>query len=84
MEVSFCRKCLLRDMDENEYFTNLYDYMDRIDEDLKAEDEVYEKRLDICKNCDNLLNGMCKICGCFVELRAVIKKNCCPDINKYW
>ena len=34
--------------------------------------------------CDNLINGMCKICGCFVEMRAAVKKNYCPDIEKYW
>ena len=48
------------------------------------EEEEYKKRLDICKECDNLINGMCKICGCFVEMRAAIKKNYCPNIEKHW
>ena len=31
-----------------------------------------------------LLNGMCRKCGCFVELRAVMKKNHCADSDKNW
>lgn len=45
MEKRFCKKCLLREMDEDEYFVNLRDYIDRIDEDLKVSEETYEKRL---------------------------------------
>ncbi len=34
-------------------------------------DEIYKKRLDICKNCDKLIGGMtCMNCGCFVQFRA--------------
>jgi len=32
-----CRKCLLREMDKNAYMENLYAYIDRIEEDSKAE-----------------------------------------------
>lgn len=74
----FCKKCLLRDMDENEYFANLHDYMSRIDENLKAPAELYESRLEICKGCDYLTSGMCGACGCYVELRAFLTKNACP------
>ncbi len=80
----YCRKCLLREMDEEEYFENLYDYMERLDEDLKVNNEEYERRLSICKDCEKLLNGMCTICGCYVELRALMKKNSCPNVEKKW
>lgn len=73
-----CKKCLLRDMDENEYFANLHDYMARIDEDLKVSPEIYEARLGLCQDCDYLNSGMCGACGCYVELRASLKKNACP------
>lgn len=79
-----CRKCLLQDMDENEYFTDLRKYIAQIDKDLKVEDEEYQYRLAKCKECDNLLSGMCRICGCFVEMRAVMKKNHCPAVEKRW
>ena len=52
--------------------------------DLKVEDEEYQNRLAKCKECDNLLSGMCRICGCFVEMRAVMKKNHCPAVEKRW
>lgn len=84
MEKRYCKKCLLKDMDQDEYFVNLYQYIERIEPELKVEDAEYEKRLSICKKCENLLSGMCTKCGCYVELRAVMKKNYCPDVKKYW
>ena len=36
-----CRKCLLREMDKNAYMENLYVYIDRIEEDSKADKAVY-------------------------------------------
>lgn len=80
----FCRKCLIRDFSMDEYFKNLYEYIENIDADLKVEDAIYESRLAICKECDNLVQGMCRICGCYVELRAVMKKNACPMGSPRW
>lgn len=80
----FCRKCLLRDMDEGTFFEKLNTYIRHLDEDLKVSDEVYEERLAICRGCDNLISGMCRICGCYVELRAVMKKNICPMVRPKW
>lgn len=73
-----CRKCLLRDMDKNAYMENLYDYIARLEPEIKADERVYEERLALCKDCNYLNEGMCGACGCFVELRAVIAKNVCP------
>lgn len=80
----YCKKCLLKDMSEESYYKSLYEYIEHLDDELKVSTEEYERRLSICKGCDNLLNGMCRICGCFVELRAVMCKNGCPDVNKKW
>lgn len=73
-----CRKCLTRGMDQAAYFKNLHDYIANLDEDVKVGEPLYEKRLSLCKECDLLLDGMCRACGCFVELRAAVKKNRCP------
>ena len=73
-----CRKCLLREMDKNAYMENLYVYIDRIEEDSKADKAVYEDRLAVCKECKYLNEGLYGACGCFVELRAVMKNNVCP------
>ncbi len=44
----------------------------------RASDELYEKRIDVCKECDSLLAGTCQKCGCYVEIRAALKSNACP------
>lgn len=80
----FCRKCLLSEMNEDEYFVDLRQYINNIDNDKKVENDEYQRRLVICKNCDNLISGMCGKCGCYVELRAVMKSGYCPDTQKKW
>lgn len=77
-----CRKCLTRDMDQSAYFDNLRTYIENLDEELKVEKPLYEERLSLCKACDLLADGMCRACGCYVELRAVMRKNACP-YNKW-
>lgn len=79
-----CKKCLLREMQEGEYFKNMYEYIAQLDPEIKADKELYEKRLAACKACRNLMNGMCRVCGCFVEMRAAVKKNSCPAAEKFW
>lgn len=79
MEKRVCKKCLTREMGADEYFKNLHEYIAGIDKELKAEDMLYEKRLSVCKECELLLDGMCRSCGCYVELRAVMDKNICPN-----
>lgn len=78
--LRICRRCLTRELmgEEEDYFRNLREYIDNLDADIKADQELYEYRLGICRECDLLLNGMCRICGCFVELRAAVGKNVCP------
>ena len=79
----YCRKCLTRDMvGKEEYFRSLREYIANPDPEIKADEALYEERLAVCKECDLLLEGMCRICGCYVELRAVVAKNICP--RKKW
>lgn len=79
-----CRKCLLRDMDHNEYFKNMYEYIENLDEEIKAPQAEYEHRLTLCKECDRLVEGMCAVCGCYVEMRAAVMNNCCPAVRPKW
>lgn len=80
----YCRKCLLREMDEEAYFENMFAYIRNLPEEDKVSDEMYEARLAHCKTCDNLLNGMCRICGCYVEMRAAMKVRSCPGVYPKW
>lgn len=82
----FCKKCLLRDLPEAEYFKTMYEYIANLDPDIKAEPDVYEERLALCRDCEELLSGMCRLCGCYVEMRAAVRKNYCPGVGagKRW
>ena len=77
--LRICKRCLTREMEgQEEYFRTLHDYIAGLDSDIKAEDSLYEQRLAVCQECELLLQGMCRSCGCYVELRAAIAKNRCP------
>ena len=79
----YCKKCLMREMyDQEAFWATLKSHIDNIPEERKSSDELYEERLQICKECDLLIDGMCRRCGCYVELRAASRKNYCPD--KKW
>ena len=59
--------------------------MNSLEQELKVTQDIYGKRLSMCKACDNLISGMCIKCGCYVEIRAALKDKCCPDYdNKKW
>ncbi len=79
-----CRKCLLKDLSEKDYFQNMYVYIANLPEDDRTGKEEYERRLSKCRECDHLLNGMCRLCGCFVEMRAAIALRHCPGSPPEW
>lgn len=78
-----CR-CLLYEAGEKQLAENIREYIGTLGEDIKAEKELYQKRLSICGKCPQLLDGTCLKCGCYVEMRAAVKRNRCPSENKYW
>lgn len=74
-----CKRCLTRDLaDQEAVFQNLQEYIKNLDRDIRAEDGLYESRLSVCRSCDRLLQGMCRVCGCYVELRAAVAARACP------
>lgn len=79
MEYRFCKKCLTRDMiDKDTYFQTLQELVANVPESESVSDSLYEERLSICTGCERLADGMCRACGCYVELRAKIEKKSCP------
>ena len=76
-----CKKCLLRELAEADG-KMIENYKAAIKEKDRVSEEVYEKRLQICKECDLLNAGTCGACGCYVEIRAVAKAGRCP--HKKW
>lgn len=82
-KVRFCRKCLTGELAEAaDTYRTIREHIENLDPDVRTDEELYGKRLDICRECEWLLTGMCRSCGCYVELRAAMIKNSCP--RKKW
>ena len=79
-----CKRCLLFEIDPDGLYKKVSDLIEVMPDDVKAPAGVYEERLGICRSCESLQNGICRECGCFVELRAAARKNRCPSAYKRW
>ena len=79
-----CGRCLLADMPESEYVAYIRDYVASLDSAVRAPVGEYERRLALCRACANLLNGVCRLCGCFVEARAAKAAAVCPASPPTW
>lgn len=80
-----CKKCLLLEAGEKRSYETVIDYLNNLSDDLKVSTAEYEKRLDRCMHCDELISGMCYKCGCYVEIRAALKDKICADYdNRQW
>ncbi len=53
--------------------------IEKLSPEERASRDVYEQRLSVCKDCEQLISGMCLKCGCYVEFRAAFKDKRCPD-----
>ena len=74
-----CRRCLTREMAGQERtYETIRQYIENLEERDKAEGEAYERRLEGCKACEKLLEGLCLACGCYVEIRAAKASQTCP------
>ena len=76
-----CKKCLLYESAEADMLDLIKTKISELALDDKVSDDEYNKRLEYCKSCDNLISGMCMKCGCYVEFRAAFKIQKCPDAN---
>lgn len=79
-----CRRCLLKDGMDEEYYQSILEYIESLPEEDKADEELYGERLSRCTACDALVNGMCRLCGCFVEVRAAKFKQHCARSAEIW
>jgi len=79
-----CKRCLLSETDAKDLKKAIDELKMTMSKEKKADDKLYHKRLDICLGCDELINGMCAKCGCYVELRALQKIRRCPHELRKW
>ena len=82
--ASICKRCLLSEIDDKAQAAHIYEYIASLPEELKADAALIHNRLDKCRTCDNLVNGMCRVCGCYVEVRAAKIMQSCPDVYPKW
>ncbi len=73
-----CLRCLLQEIDEEEYISKLKRVILLMKASERASDEETSRRLLICKQCDYLERGTCLACGCYVELRSAMRHGRCP------
>lgn len=73
-----CIKCLLREVNSKDYHEIIIKNLEAIKEEDKVDSNLYDARLNICKECDKLINGTCLACGCYVEIRAALVHGKCP------
>ena len=83
-QARYCRKCLLQEMQETEFWENMRSYIAHIPEEKKVSEPVLARRLAVCKDCEELISGMCRLCGCYVELRAAMRIRSCPHVPAKW
>ncbi len=79
-----CKKCLLAETGLSAEYENVKQFIEVLPEIHKVPQEVYEARLNICKECENLADGTCIKCGCYVEIRAIKNRMSCPDEKDRW
>lgn len=79
-----CLRCLLEDMAADDSIRSLREYIAAYPGDRRVSEEVYLERLGRCRECDMLINGMCRECGCYVEIRALKPGQECAAPVKRW
>ena len=80
-----CKRCLLHEAAEEDLLTDINERIAKLAARDRANGETYEKRLGACRECDNLISGICMKCGCYVEFRAAFSRAKCPDVkNRKW
>ena len=79
-----CRRCLMQEAGEQELYEIICQRIAALPPAQKADPEQYAIRLSLCHECEELISGTCRKCGCYVELRAAKKTACCPHEHPRW
>jgi hypothetical protein len=82
MKTVICKRCLLAELDDLSTYESVIKYRKTIPAAEQTNEHDYQVRLNICRQCRHLTNGMCDQCGCYVEMRAASYMLHCPF--KHW
>ena len=78
-----CR-CLLFESGQQDMARAVAEYVASLDESVRTPEETYRARLALCRECPELMNGTCRLCGCYVETRAAKRGQVCPMVPARW
>ena len=81
--VKPCR-CLLFEAGQADMAQSVAEYVASLDESVRTPEEDYRARLSLCQECAELMNGTCRLCGCYVETRAAKRVQGCPMVPPRW
>lgn len=81
---NYCRNCLFSDQEKIEMQKSLEEYLSSLSPETKAGERLFEERLKLCTACPDQLDGLCRICGCFVQARAAKQQSYCPAVSRRW
>ncbi|MCR4556577.1 MAG: DUF6171 family protein [Saccharofermentans sp.] len=73
-----CTRCLLKDFSREQYEKIIVEGIKALPQGELVSDDVVSGRLKICRECAKINQGTCLACGCYVEIRACLKKGKCP------
>ena len=80
-----CKRCLLEDLpDEHMLRELILQRIALLPPQDRADGAEYARRLALCRACQQLLEGTCRLCGCYVEIRAAKRNMHCADMNHQW
>lgn len=77
-EKPVCLRCFLIESGMNNVFEDIKEHIEKIPENKKTVPAEYNRRLSVCRKCDDLVGGTCLKCGCYPEFRAAFIANKCP------
>ena len=78
-----CR-CLLFEAGQQDMARTVAESVAGLDESIRTPEEVHRARLTFCQDCPELMNGTCRLCGCYVETRAAKRAQQCPMVPPRW
>jgi len=73
-----CKRCLLRESAEADVYKDIQSRIEKLSDKDRANADAYASRIEKCRQCEQLISGVCMKCGCYVEFRAAFKKQNCP------
>lgn len=78
-----CKRCGLKTVLANEDIQKMVDEVTSMPGIRLVKQDIYDYRLSVCQSCEYFLySSTCNICGCVMQVRALLSDGRCP--KKRW